>query len=352
MMTNKGLADAKPDSGEGVAESGTPGRWVRYRPRTQWQADLCAVLGTSALVIVLGIAVPYIVTPVLLGVFVFAICYGLFAMGTNVLVGWSGLITFAQAAFFGAGGYCVALLGNVTVAPPVKLLIAAGVTSCPGLLLSLGLARFLHITFAILTLVVGQLVYVAAFRSPLVGGENGLAPVPRGSVAGFSIESGVSFWVYAVVVLGVVGVLYWRLHSSMFGLRVMAMRDDEIRGSSLGLGTVALRGVAGAVAAGIAGIGGGLYAQYAGAVSPTLLYFDLAGVAIFMCLLGGSGFLWGPLVGGVVYGIGARYFLQSTSHPDMYIGIAFMIIIVLLPGGLLSIRSRFLATRRRRHEHP
>lgn len=319
-----------------------PWRWLRR----QWQADLCVLAAVAVVVIVLSIGAPYLVTAALLGVLISAVCYALFAMGTNVLVGWSGLITFGQAAFFGAGGYTVALMHTTAISPPLKLLIAGAITAAGGLVLSVLLARFLHITFAMLTLVAGQLLYLVAFQTNLVGGENGIAPVARGSFLGISLETDVNFWPYAVVVLGVISVFYWRFYRSMFVLRLMASRDDELRAQSVGLSVVVLRGVAGAVACGVAGIGGGLYAQYAGAINPTLLYFDMSGIAIFMCLLGGARYLWGPLVGGVIYAIGVGDFLQSTSQPDVYIGIAFMLVIVLLPGGLLSLRSRLGLIRR------
>jgi branched-chain amino acid transport system permease protein len=222
----------------------------------------------------------------------------------------------------------------------LKLLIAGAIAAAAGLVLSAALARFLHITFAMLTLVAGQLLYLVAFQTNIVGGENGIAPILRGSVGGTSLESNLDFWPYALIVLGVVGVLYWRFHRSMFVLRLMASRDDEVRSLSIGLNVVIMRGVAGAVAGGIAGIGGGLYAQYAGAINPTLMYFDMSGIAIFMCLLGGSQYLWGPLLGGLIYAIGVGYFLENTAQPDVYIGIAFMALIVFIPGGLLSITGR------------
>jgi branched-chain amino acid transport system permease protein len=346
MTPSAPATEPQPESGPAATTAGEPGRRRRRRRlRRQWQVDLCVLLAVAVLVILLSDGTPYLVSAALLGVLISAACYGLFAMGTNVLVGWSGLITFGQAAFFGAGGYAVALMHTTAIAPPLKLLIAGGITAAGGLVLSVLLARFLHITFAMLTLVAGQLIYLLAFQTNIVGGENGIAPVLRGSFLGISLETDVNFWPYAVIVLGVVCVLYWRFHRSMFVLRLKASRDDELRAQSLGLSVVVLRGVAGAVAGGVAGIGGGLYAQYAGAINPTLLYFDLSGVAIFMCLLGGARYLWGPLVGGLVYAIGVGDFLQNTSQPDVYIGIAFMLVIVVLPGGLLSLRSRLGLTR-------
>jgi branched-chain amino acid transport system permease protein len=346
MSSEEMTASARP-AGQTPAPPREPGPppWLRLRLRRQWQADLSVLLATAIAVVVLSIGVPYVVTAALLGVLISAVCYALFAMGTNVLVGWSGLITFGQAAFFGAGGYTVALISTPSISPAAKLLIAAAIAAAGGLVLSVLLARFLHITFAMLTLVAGQLVYLVAFQTNLVGGENGIAPVLRGSFLGISLETNVNFWPYAVVVLGIVGVLYWRFHRSMFVLRLMASRDDELRAQSLGLNIVVLRGVAGAVAGGVAGLGGGLYAQYAGAINPTLLYFDMSGIAIFMCLLGGTRYLWGPLVGGVIYAVGVGDFLSNTSQPDVYIGIAFMLVIILLPGGLLSLKSRLGALR-------
>jgi branched-chain amino acid transport system permease protein len=347
MTTSSAPATEPPAvAGPGPEQPGRP--WWRRRLRRQWQADLCVLAGVAVAVVVLSMGAPYVVTAALLGVLISAVCYALFAMGTNVLVGWSGLITFGQAAFFGAGGYAVALMRTTAISPPLKLLIAGAITAAGGLVLSVLLARFLHITFAMLTLVAGQLLYLVAFQTNLVGGENGIAPVIRGSFLGISLETDVNFWPYAVVVLGVICFLYWRFYRSMFVLRLMASRDDELRAQSVGLSVVALRGVAGAVACGVAGIGGGLYAQYAGAINPTLLYFDMSGIAIFMCLLGGARYLWGPLIGGVIYAVGVGDFLQSTSQPDVYIGIAFMLLIVLLPGGLLSLRSRLGAVRQSR----
>jgi branched-chain amino acid transport system permease protein len=344
MSSEEMTASARP-ADRSPAPPREPGQPRRLRLRRQWQADLSVLLAAAVTVVVLSIGVPYVVTAALLGVLISAACYALFAMGTNVLVGWSGLITFGQAAFFGAGAYTVALISTPSISPAAKLLIAAAVTAAGGLVLSVALARFLHITFAMLTLVAGQLIYLVAFQTNLVGGENGIAPVLRGSFLGISLGSDVNFWPYAVVVLGIICVLYWRFHRSMFVLRLMASRDDELRAQSLGLNIVVLRGVAGAVAGGVAGIGGGLYAQYAGAINPTLLYFDMSGIAIFMCLLGGTRYLWGPLIGGVIYAVGVGDFLSNTSQPDVYIGIAFMLVIILLPGGLLSLKSRLGALR-------
>jgi branched-chain amino acid transport system permease protein len=346
-MNSEEMTASAPASATPPAPEGEAGRRRRLLPplRRQWQADLLVVLAVAILVVVLSIGVPYVVTAALLGVLITAVSYGLFAMGANVLIGWSGLVTFGQAAFFGAGGYCVALMKTGAISPPLKLLIAGAITAAGGLLLSVALARFLHITFAMLTLVAGQLLYLVAFQTNLVGGENGIAPVLRGSVGGISIATDVNFWPYAVIVLGVLVVFYWRFYRSMFVLRLLASRDDELRAQSLGLSVVALRGVAGAVAGGVAGIGGGLYAQYAGAINPTLMYFDMSGIAIFMCLLGGARYLWGPLLGGVIYAVGVGDFLQNTNQPDVYIGIAFMLLIIVLPGGLLSLGRRFAAVR-------
>jgi branched-chain amino acid transport system permease protein len=330
-----------------ASPAGTGPRRGRWRPRWQWQTDLIVVVCVAVVVIAVSIGTPYLVSATLLGVLITAACYGLFAMGTNVLVGWSGLITFGQAAFFGAGGYCVALLKTGAISAPEKLLIAGAVTAAGGLLLSLALARFLHITFAMLTLVAGQLLYLVAFQTNLVGGENGIAPILPGSVGGISLATEVNFWPYALIVLAVIGVFYWRFHRSMFVLRLLASRDDEVRAQSVGLNVITLRAVAGAAAGGVAGIGGGLYAQYAGAINPTVMYFDMSGIAIFMCLLGGARYLWGPLLGGVIYAIGVGDFLQNTNQPDIYIGLAFMLVIVLLPGGLLSLGSRLARIRRR-----
>lgn len=98
----------------------------------------------------------------------------------------------------------------------------------------------------------------------------------------------------------------------------------------------------------LCGIGGGLYVQFSGAATPFVLDFSISGIALFMCLIGGRDNALGPLVGAFIYNIVTQYFLYGNNYPDIFTGGALMVVVVLLPGGLMSLPSIARAQRRRR----
>jgi branched-chain amino acid transport system permease protein len=271
---------------------------------------------------------------------VVAITYAMLAMGSNVIFGWSGLFPFGQAAVFGAGAYATALVGP-HVGSALAMLAVAGVTGCAvQLIMMSAFGRFASISFGMLTLVASEVAYQYVSTANSLGAVNsGIFGVPRGSLLGLNLISQSSFWWYALAILAICTAAYLWLKRTMFALWLNAVRDDAGRVDTLRRSTYALRCYSSLPAGALCGIGGGLYVQYSGAATPYVLDFSISGIALFMCLLGGRDSPLGPLVGAFIYCIVTQYFLYGNSYPDIFTGLALMVVVVLLPAGLLSIRA-------------
>jgi branched-chain amino acid transport system permease protein len=309
-------------------------------------------LGQVLLFVVLAAVVSSMVAdgakPDLLSVLVVASTYAMLAVGTNVLLGWSGMVTFCQATFFGCGAYTVALIRDWHWQAQYSLLLATAVCGVLGFVSFYLLSHYTHITFAMLTLVFGQFIVLVVSGSHKLGATDGLATIMREPFFGVDIFTETRFWWFAFALLAVALAAYWWLYRRTFALRLFASREDAGRLETLGYNVRRLQATAGAVSAVFAGMGGAVYALYSGAVSPTVLGFELSGAAVFMCIIGGSRYLWGPLIGAVLYTLSLNYWLASSKSETLLIGGAFVLIMLLLPSGLLSLWAigRSLARRR------
>lgn len=316
------------------------GRW--------WQGATFASTARSLVVqallfLVLAVAVGSAVAggarPDLLSVLVVAACYSMLAVGTNVLLGWSGMVTFCQATFFGCGAYTVALIRDWHWQAQYGLLLAIVVCAVLGYVAFWLLSSYTHIAFAMLTLVFGQFVVLVVSGNHMLGATDGLSTIMREPFFGIDVFTEQRFWWFAFGLLVLALASYWWLYRRIFALRMFASREDAGRLETLGYNVRRLRATAGSVSAVFAGLGGAVYALYSGAVSPTVLTFELSGAAVFMCVIGGSRYLWGPLVGAVLYTLTLNHWLASSRIETLIIGAAFVLIMLLLPSGLLSLWS-------------
>lgn len=280
-----------------------------------------------------------------------AIIYVLFAMGVNILFGWTGISSFGQAAFFGVGAYTVGLLKDLIENPIVSILAASAVAAGMAVVFALVASRITGVEFAMLTLIFGQILWLITFRVRSLRGENGIPGISRGELFGINLFSDTAFWWYVVAVVGIAMVALAVIYNSSFGTAMNAVRDDPIRAEALGIKVRAVRIAAFALAGAVAGLAGGLFAQHQGLVTPEMLSWVLSGKVIVMCLIGGMRTFWGPVIGAVLMVFIEHYLLGATSTPDFYIGIALLIIVLTVPGGLLSLPKKireFLHRRRSR----
>lgn len=257
----------------------------------------------------------------------------LYAMSVNILIGYANLPSFGQAAFFGTGAYSVALVIQ-GVPLGIALLLAIGTSAVLAFLLGLLAVRTTGITFANVTLAFGQMLYLIAANTNLVGGDNGmLVMLPRE----------VSFHGLWLVIVGCVVagclVIWWMLRTP-FGETLLAVRDNPVRASSLGISTFRYRMTAFVVAGALAGLAGGLYALATGIVTADTLYWTRSGEPIIMCLLGGSKRFFGPVVGAVALTLILQQVGQGSTGYLIYVGAILLIVLILLPQGILSIPRR------------
>ncbi|HEY1798303.1 MAG TPA: branched-chain amino acid ABC transporter ATP-binding protein/permease [Stellaceae bacterium] len=275
------------------------------------------------------------------------VIWGLFGIGFDILFGYTGLLSFGQAAFYGTGGFVAAylltqnLMSNVMLA----LLIGTVVAAAVGVLVGIVALRRTGIYFAMITLAIAEMFYFLEF-SPLAeytGGENGLpgVPAPRFELFGWSYHVGPDWSMYGfLAVCYFVGiVLALRIVRSPVGAVFVAIRENPIRARAVGHAVDAYKLTAFVIAATYAGFAGGLLGVLQGFMPPDAFMFDTSGQLVMQTAIGGAGTLFGPLVGATVW-LFLRDFLQSVMHLGaawkLVLGIVFVLLVCLLRRGLVG----------------
>lgn len=278
-----------------------------------------------------------------------AVIYGLFAMGTNILFGWTGISSFGQAAYFGVGAYTVGLTKDLISNPILAILLAMLVASVVAGIYALLAFRITGVEFAMLTLIFGQILWLLTFRIPALQGENGIPAISRGELFGVNLFADHAFWWYVCIVGTVAMLVLRRIRASSFGAAMNAVRDDPVRAEASGISVRWVRVVAFMLAGLIAGLAGGLMAQQQGLVTPQMITWTLSGEVIVMCLIGGMRSFWGPAIGAMLLVLVKHFLLDATGAPDLWVGIALLVVVLIVPGGLLSLPNRIaeLVSRRK-----
>ncbi len=272
--------------------------------------------------------------------------FGLAAASVNLLVGYTRVMAFGNAAFFGLGAYGAALFVQYVKA---DLLLAIVVGSLAGLVGALVLAPFLirrrGIYFALLTIAFGQVFYFIAYRmTNVTGGEDGMTvtrPVLRVGSWTPAIASHEYFYYYFVLVIFFAVMLgLWYVVNSPFGRTLVAIGQNEVRVRYLGLNSDRFIFGALAISGLIAGVAGSLYAMSIEFAYPLLLDWHQSGDFVMMVILGGSGTFWGPLLGSAIYAIGQNVLSSWTNWWQIIIGGMFVACVLLFPRGILGLASR------------
>lgn len=261
----------------------------------------------------------------------------LFALATNVLFGWSGMLSFGQAAYLGVGGYSVALLQGSGL-PPVLLVVCGGLIAAAfAAVFSMVALRTSGVEFAILTLVFSQVLYLLTFRVKSLRGDDGFGGLSEGTIFGAELADDTNRFFYIVAVVAVCALAMLRLRQSTMGASLAAVRDDPLRAAALGLPVRRLQVLAFTIAGGFTGIAGGLLAQHQGTISPRLFSWLISGEIIVVCLIGGTAWFWGPAMGAILFIFANDLLFGRTSSPTFYIGLVFLVVVLVLPGGLSSL---------------
>lgn len=250
--------------------------------------------------IVIGLLAPLVVYPVFL---MKILCFALFACAFNLLLGFTGLLSFGHAAFFGGAAYVTGHALSVW-GLPFELGILAGTLAATvmGAIVGKLAIRRQGIYFAMVTLALAQLIYFLCLQAPFTGGENGQQGIPRGFALGILDLSNNTTLYYVVLVIFALGFgLVYRVVNSPFGQVLKAVRENEPRAISLGYDTDRVKLTAFIVSSALAGLAGATKAVVFQLASLTDVHWHMSGEVVLMTLLGGVGTLIGPVVGaGVV----------------------------------------------------
>ncbi len=296
---------------------------------------------------VLAASLPFYIPPYWLDIATLAVIASIFAIGLNLLMGYTGLDSLGQAAFFGMAAYVVGIL-TATYGTSWALAAPAGLAAATALAAAFGLiaVRLRGLYFLLITLALGQVLWGAANRwGDLTGGANGLSGVTM--PFDWLVDPAPFYW-FALAILVLVGLAAYLLIESPFGLSLKAIRERELRSTTLGFQTYRHKYVVFVIAGFMAAVAGELSAAYNGFVSTEDLSLTSSFQVMLMVILGGTGTFWGPVIGAV--GIQTLQYELSTLIKDgwlLVLGVIYIAGTIWLPGGLVGLADR-LATRRRR----
>jgi branched-chain amino acid transport system permease protein len=227
------------------------------------------------------------------------LCFAMFACAYNLLLGFSGMLSFGHAAFFGSSAYATAWLVTAHGWGAVPAILAGvGAAALVGLIVGVIAIRRRGIYFAMVTLALAQLIYFVCLEAPFTGGENGLQGVPRGSIFGvLQLKSDVVMYYLVLAAFLAQFIFIRRVVHSPFGQVLKAIRENEPRAISLGYDINRYRLVAFVLSATLAGLAGSLKALVLGFVTLSDVQQANSGEVILMTLLGGTGTFFGPVIG-------------------------------------------------------
>jgi branched-chain amino acid transport system permease protein len=286
--------------------------------------------------------------------------WGLFGIGFDIVFGYTGLLSFGQAAFFGTGGFVAAylLIHNIMSSVSLALIVGTIVAAAVGVVVGIIALRRTGIYFAMITVAIAEMFFFVE-NNPLsawTGGENGLpgVPTPSFSFGSFHFQFGTGWSLYSFIAacyfIGIV--LGLRIVRSPVGAVLAAIRDNPLRARAVGHGVLRYKLTAFVIAAAYAGFAGGLLGVVQGFMPPDAFTFETSGQLVMQTAIGGSGTLFGPMVGAAVWLI-LRDLLQSELNIGaawmLVLGVVFVVLVVFLRRGLIggaqSLIRRFAAAR-------
>lgn len=288
-------------------------------------------------------------------------CYALFACAFNLLLGYTGLLSFGHAAFLGGAAYAT---GQSLVAwgfpTLLGVLFGTAVAGLIGLVMGALAIRRSGIYFAMITLAMAQMVFFFFLQAPFTGGEDGLQGIPRGTLFGIDLSNDINLYYFVMAVFALGYFVCWRTVNSPFGQVLKAIRENEPRTISLGYNVDAFKLVAFVLSASLAGLAGSTKALVFVSATLSDAAWQMSGLVILMTLVGGMGTFTGPVIGAFIIvvlenkvGELGRFLTQATGiewfqvlgeSVTMVIGLIFILCVMAFRRGVVGeLAHRFSA---------
>jgi branched-chain amino acid transport system permease protein len=271
--------------------------------------------------------------------------FALAAMGLNLLLGFTGGLSFGHAAYFGLGSYGTGLmLANYTHSTPLAILVGTVVGGMAATLLGPIAVRRRGIYFSMITIAIGQMFYFIAVRwNSFTGGEDGLTGFSRQPIhlPGYTIDLHSTNYYYLVLICFAGGAwLLWTILNSPLGHLFVAIRENRKRLTFLGIRVDLYIAISFAISGFVVALAGSLDALLDNFTSPDNLRYTLSGNLLIICVLGGMRNFWGPLVGAFIFVLVQDYISSITQNWMTVIGLVFILSVIFFPLGAMGFFRR------------
>ena len=278
---------------------------------------------------------PFVVRPAIASeIWIFAI----FGLGANLLLGYSGLLSFGQSTFFGSAAYVAGWLMKIHgVNAFLALGIGVGVGAASAAVVGYLCVQRSGLYFIMLTFALNQLFYFTAYQwTSVTGGEDGMPGVPRPEFPGIDFKNPMAYYALVSLLFLISLFLMRKIVESPLGKILQAIRENEVRAEAVGYNVPRFKLLAFVIGGAFSGLAGVLYAMLFGIVPLEAISFVFSGNVIFATLIGGSGSLYGPVIGSFVFIWLSESMSTVWARWPLLLGVAFVIVVLFLRGGVVE----------------
>ena len=304
------------------------------------------VLAWAAPVLLALIVLPFVVPPYQTVLLSYGLVLAIAALGFNLLLGYTGLLSFGHSAYFGVGAYAVAFIVKYLKFESMEAFLLGGILASGAVAALFGLlcVRYTKIFFGILTMALSQVLWSLAYKFFWVtGGSDGLR-VPTPTLLGGLVRAGSDkfeflshrYYFYVLAVFVVCVALMWVIVHSPFGKALQAIRDNETRAEFVGVQVWHYRWVAFLISGIFTGLAGALWVPLNGLTTPDILHWTFSGKMVFFTVLGGFQTFFGPIIGAIIYNYLETYAVGHTVYWQMVLGIVLVVLVLALPAGIVG----------------
>jgi branched-chain amino acid transport system permease protein len=288
------------------------------------------------------IVLPFVVRPVIAAeIWLFAI----FGLGLNLLLGYTGLLSFGQSTFFGSAAYVAGwLLKHYAINVFLALGIGVGVGALSALLVGYLCVQRSGLYFIMLTFALNQLFFFIAYQwTSVTGGEDGMPGIPRPVVLGIDFKDPLNYYIFVSVLFLISLWVMKRIVESPLGRILQAIRENEVRAEAVGYNVPRFKLLAFVIGGAFSGLAGVLYAMLFGIVPLESIGFVFSGNVVFATLIGGMGSLYGPIIGSFVFIWLSESMSVIWTRWPLLLGVAFVIVVLFFRGGVVEAWARLLS---------